>query len=114
MKTRSYALFATACALFATPCVGQDIQLAPDRYAVTVRSVDLNPATPSAARRVFRRLDAAALAVCGASEFSVRDAIEAEHRSACWRDAMARALAQVENPLLRQLYHRHTNREVLP
>jgi hypothetical protein len=52
--------------------------------------------------------------VCGASEFSVRDAIEAEHRSACWRDAMARALAQVENPLLRQLYHRHTNREVLP
>ena len=106
MKTLCYPPLVALCALLATPCTAQDKQIGPDRYAVTVRA-DLHPATPAAARRVLARIDAGALAACGVSSFSLREVVAAERRSACWRDAMAGAMAKSDNVLLLQAYHRY-------
>ena len=106
MKTLYYLPLVVACALLATPCMAREKQIGRDRYAATVHA-DLHPDTPAAARRAFPHIDAGALAVCGVSSFSLREVIAAERGSACWRDAMAGAMAQIDNPLLLQAWHRH-------
>lgn len=114
MKRLHSTLTATACALLATPCNAQETQLGSDRYAATVRSPNLHPTTPSAARRTLNRIDAAALAVCGVSSFSLPQVLAAERRSTCWREAMAGAMVHVDDPLLLDAYHRTTNRKAFP
>jgi len=105
MKTLCYPPLVALCALLATPCTAQEKQIGPDRYAATVRA-DLHPDTPAAARRALARIDAGALAACGVSSFSLREVVVAERRSACWRDAMAGAMAKIDNVLLLQAWHR--------
>lgn len=76
--------------------------------SVALHGVDLNPASPSAARRLLRRIDAAALDVCGGSAFSLREAKDAIEASSCWKDAVADAVRQSRSPLLADaLEHRH-------
>ena len=106
MKTLCYPPLVAICALLAVPCTAHEKQIGPDRYAATVRA-DLHPDTPAAARRALARIDAGALAVCGVSSFSLREVIAAARGSACWRDAMAGAMAQIDNPLLLRSWHRH-------
>ena len=96
---------ALACAIIATPAA-QEAQIGPDRYAVIVRNADLHPATPAAARRTLVRFEAAALVVCGGSDFSVSAMKLAVQHSPCWRDSMAGTMARIDDPLLLQAYHR--------
>lgn len=49
------------------------------------------------------RLEAATLQACGASEFSLREVRLAVRRSACFRDNLRRATAQVNAPALAAL-----------
>ena len=99
---------AALCAAIATPATAQEARIGADRYTVTLHRAELHPATPGAARRTLARIEAAALDVCGASQFSLRDVKRAVRYSACWRDAVAGTMARIDDPLLLQAYHRHS------
>jgi UrcA family protein len=98
---------AALCAAIAMPATAQEAKIGPDRYAVTLYRAQLHPATPGAARRTLGRIEAAALDVCGASPFSLREMKQAVRDSTCWRDAMAGTMARIDDPLLLQAYHHH-------
>lgn len=99
---------AALCAAIAMPATAQEARIGPDRYAVTLHRARRHPATPRAARRTLARIEAAALAVCGASPFSLREVKQAVRDSPCWRDAVAGTMAGIDDPLLLQAYHPHT------
>jgi UrcA family protein len=99
---------AALCAAIAMPATAREAKVGADRYAVTLHRAQLHPATPDAARQTIARIEAAALDVCGASPFSLREMKQAVRDSACWRDAVAGTMAQIDDPLLLQAYHRHT------
>lgn len=107
MKTRLYQSLA-AIALsgtIATPGAAQD-RIGSDSYAVTLHGADLHPASAEKGRRMLVRIENAALLVCGASPFSLREIKLAVRDSDCWRTSMAETVAQIDAPLLTQAYHR--------
>ncbi|HEY2048341.1 MAG TPA: UrcA family protein [Caulobacteraceae bacterium] len=61
-------------------------------------------ATPRAAQNLLARLGDAALEACGAYPGSVRDYRMAVSRSACYRDKLDKAVAQVDSPMLSKVY----------
>ncbi|MBW8812471.1 MAG: UrcA family protein [Caulobacterales bacterium] len=92
-------LIATAAALavLAGPAAAlADGPAATSSRAVSASGLDLSRATD--ANVMAMRLDRAALSVCGASEFSARDVQTDVRRSACYRDAMDRALSALSAP----------------
>lgn len=95
--------FTAAVAAFANPAQAQD-RIGTDRYAVVVK-VAAHPATPRAARRTLARIERAALAVCGASSFSLREVRMSVRDSACWHSSVAEAVASAGDPLLSAAYH---------
>ena len=98
---------AVLCAAITIPAAAQERRIGPDRYAATVHRAELHPATPAAARRTLARIEAAALAVCGASSFSLSEVKLAIRTSACWRDSVADTMARIDDPLLLDAYHHH-------
>jgi len=102
MKTLTLS-FAAAVAAFASPAQAQD-QIGPDRYAIVVKAA-AHPATPRVARRTLARIEQAALAVCGASSFSLREMRMSVRDTACWRGSVAGAVARAGDPLLSAAYH---------
>lgn len=72
--------------------------------AVAVPSGDLDLSRTSDAMTMFRRLDRAAAATCGASRFSARDYQAAVRRTACYRDAMDPAVASLNAPAVNDIY----------
>ncbi|WP_067734365.1 UrcA family protein [Novosphingobium naphthalenivorans] len=103
----SPATFGAAVAVLglavAAPAAAQD-RIGVNRYAVTLQPVDRHPATPEAARRTLARIGKAALAVCGASPFSLREVTWSVRHSACWRDSVADAVTRIDDPLLTAAY----------
>lgn len=69
-----------------------------------VRSHDLDLAQARDAQLMLRRLDKAALEVCGASIVSVADQQRAVRRSVCYRQAMEGAVAALRAPVVMDLY----------
>jgi UrcA family protein len=102
----TYRPMFTLLALFtlAAPVAAQQSEGGADRNAIMLTHIDRHPATPAAARKSLARIDRAALEVCGASGGSLREMKDATHRSACWREAMADAVAQIDDPLLTAAY----------
>jgi UrcA family protein len=102
----TYRPMFTLLALFtlAAPVAAQRRESDADRPAIMLTHIDRHPATPAAARKSLARIDRAALEVCGAFGSSLREVKDATHRSACWRDAMADAVAQIDDPLLTAAY----------
>lgn len=96
-----------ALAFFAAPCLAQAVQIGPDRYAVTLRRADVGSEIPAAARRTLSRIEAAAMAVCGAPESSLSVVRNAVRRSSCWRESVAKAVDGINKPLLLQAWHDH-------
>jgi UrcA family protein len=95
MKTILLGALALALALPAAASAGQ---------MVAVRTDDLSLSRPADAQRLLRRLDRAALDVCGASIVSVREMQAATRASDCYAQAMAQAVAQVGSPTVSDLY----------
>jgi UrcA family protein len=56
--------------------------------------------SPAAARRLLRRIGAAALESCDASSFSLAEFKTATVASRCWRDAVDDAVRRIDDPLL--------------
>jgi len=80
--------------------IGVTLAQAEDAPTVTLHHLDRAPATPAAAARLYRQLDRAALAVCGGGDHAFAEVNRSTRLSACWRDAMRQALAQVNSPRL--------------
>ena len=74
-------------------------QTAAEARTVTVR-VHPAPATPAGARAERRRIETAAMEVCGASPTSLREQRLAVRNSACYRQALDGALRQIDNPAI--------------
>ena len=72
--------------------------------AVAVKYSDLDLSTRHGSVVMLGRLHVAALNACGASESSVPDYRWAIERSACYRQSMDRAVADVGMPMVAQLY----------
>ena len=71
---------------------------APAGYgAAVVRVGDLDLGRPADVERLQRRLETAALEVCGAHAGSVRMVKQAVARSDCYREALAQASVQVRS-----------------
>jgi len=68
---------------------------APDDGTAHVIVHRIAPATPAAARQVRRRIESAVLQVCGGGDGSLAEVNRTVRASACWRDAVAGALAHV-------------------
>ena len=102
MKTLTLS-FAAAVAAFAYPSQAQD-RIGPDRYVVLVKAA-VHPVTLRAARHTLARIERAALAVCGASSFSLREVRMSVRDSACWHSSVAEAVASAGDPLLSAGYH---------
>lgn len=102
MKTLTLS-FAGAVAALVSPVKAQD-RIGPDRYAVVVKGA-AHPATPRIARHTLARIERAALAVCGASSFSLREMRMSVRDSACWHSSVAEAVASAGDPLLSAAYH---------
>lgn len=73
---------------------------------IIVRKINKVPATEAEARIVLRRLGNAALEVCGADTHSLAVVKAMVRHSHCWKQSMARAVAQVESPILLALFRR--------
>ena len=109
MKTQEFLIsLAIGSGIMTTPCFARVRQIGPDRYAMAVRHADRPVTTYAAARQVVSRIDSAALEVCGVSSSSLRDVRLATRRSPCWRDAMAGAMARVDDPMVRDAYRQRT------
>jgi len=73
--------------------------------SVTLRHVDLHPATAAIARRTMRRIDEAALSVCGADGALV-EAKREIRAGPCWQEAAGNAARHSGDPLLAQAFAR--------
>lgn len=100
----NYSAITLALVALGAPVVGQEIAIGRDRYAITLSRSDLQPATPAQARQARARIEAAAMVVCGASGTSLVELKRAIRRSACWRDSVADARRQIDDPLLAQAW----------
>ena len=109
MTRRSIRMLAgaglSASILLATP-------LRADPVSITVRHINLHPATPGEAMHAFLKIDEAALRVCGASPFSLAEAKMAMRASPCWQEAAGAAARQSGNALLAQAFDRFVRRSV--
>jgi len=77
------------------PVASAHAQPAPDGETARVIVHSGAPTTPAAARAIRRRIERAALTVCGGGDTSLAEVNRTVRASACWRDAVAGALAQV-------------------
>lgn len=97
-------IFALAFIAVAQPVAAQEIQTGRDRYAVTLHQFDWHPSTPAVAQRAVARIDRAAMAVCGAPRFGLRELERGVGRSSCLRDSLAEVRRQIDDPLLLQAW----------
>lgn len=104
---QTYFLIALFLSASSGSLMAQDSKVGPDRYAVTLAGADLPSATSAIARRSLRRIDRAAMLVCGASEGDLREVTSAIRASACWHDAVDDAVRRIDTPLLSQAWHGH-------
>jgi UrcA family protein len=99
MKTNMICL-AFALASFAAPALAGESDAALEAVRVSYRDLDLTKAHDSAV--MMDRLREAALQACGASRASLMEFRWATRRSACYKESLARAVADLHAPLLGQ------------
>lgn len=84
---------ALALALIAAPSFAATSANLPQ---ASVRISDLNLSSPADQARLQKRVETAALAVCGASRDSVRIVKWAVERSACYKETLAQASSSAQ------------------
>lgn len=100
---RALCLLATLAVVAAgVPAAGAAEDEAPARLTVRFATADLRD--QPAARRLLARIGDAALDVCGASPFSLPELQRLVRASACWHDAVARAVTGIHAPQLAAAY----------
>lgn len=104
MKT--FVLAAAAAVLFAAPLTVSAQTANGEPTAVAVSHSDLDLSDPTQAGVMLDRIGRAALQACGASDTSVSEYQAAVRATACYQEGVREAVAQVNAPVLTQLYHR--------
>ena len=105
MKNMMICAFALAMAV---PAASQAASAGDSNATSVAASVrGLNLTQPADAVVMLRRLDTAALEACGASKFSLREYRDAVRQSACYRDGMSRAVADLGSPTVNAAYREH-------
>ena len=99
------AVIAGAGSAFAQgePAAARSVFESPTAVAVKYGDLDLNTRHGSVV--MLNRLHVAALNACGANEFSFAEVRRAVAQSACFENSMTRAVADVDAPLVTQLYN---------
>lgn len=100
-----FLIAAAVAAAIASPAAARAVETDASMttsVAVSTAGLDLNRA--GHARLMLGRLDRAAAETCGVSTFSAREYQAAVRRTACYRDAMDRAVASVDAPAVSTLY----------
>lgn len=82
----------------AAPSAGGGTADSPVTVRIPFRKADTD--SPASARRLFGRIDEAAMEVCGASPFSFAEVRRTVRQSDCWRRSVSAAVAQVDDPSL--------------
>jgi UrcA family protein len=93
---RLIAVTAALAALAGPAAALADGAVVTSSRAVSTAGLDLSRSSDAGV--MATRLDRAALSVCGASEFSARDVQADVRRSACYHEAMDRALSALSAP----------------
>ncbi|MGR4866802.1 UrcA family protein [Caulobacter sp. LARHSG274] len=93
MKT----LIAATAALLLLAGAGAASAAASETASVAVRTDRLDPSNPRDAERIMKRIDTAALEVCGAYRGSFVELKRVVAASDCHRDAVANAVAQLKS-----------------
>jgi UrcA family protein len=76
-----------------------------EQQVVTLHNIHIHPATPAAADRTIRKIDEAALNVCGATG-ALAEVKVAMRAGDCWKEAAGNAVRQSGDPLLAQAFAR--------
>lgn len=97
--------FATAFSLAAAPAPAH-AEPARQPVSVEVDYSDLSASTPAGAKVLLSRIKRAAHKACGGSPGFAHLALQM-HRRACERDALARAAASVDEPMVSALLQRN-------
>jgi UrcA family protein len=92
--------------VLAIPMVGHAASPADVRTSVKVSLYGFDPSRPDGAAAVLRRLDSAAMEVCGAPIGSLREYRLAVRHSDCHAASLDRAVAQLDDPAVTALYDR--------
>lgn len=100
-------MFCALALALAVPAASQAASADSATVSIPVRVGGLNLTQPADAAVMIRRLETAALEACGASKFSLREYQQAVRESACYRDGMNSAVAQLGSPTVNALYHDH-------
>lgn len=75
-----------------------------------VRFADLDLGSPAGAARMLRRIEKAALEVCGAVPQSLTPLKQAIRRSPCFADAVANAVGRLRAPVVSLIHEGQTRR----
>ena len=105
--TRMRALLLVGCVLGIGSGMAHAASPVGDVQSVTVKFSDLNLATDAGADMLYRRIAAAARAVC--PDPNIRDLRAFASNEACRSEAIARAVRDVSSPRLAAVYSAHTN-----
>ena len=96
----------TASAVLTIPTVQAQEKIGPDQHAIILTNVNVHPATVREARKTLDRIKAAALNLCGAPHGSSTYMRRAVMKSECFKDSLADAVRQIDDPLINQLHQR--------
>lgn len=94
-----------AMAVLTIPGAHAEEQIGPNRYAMTLRNVNVHPGSAEEARKTLSRIEGAALSLCGAPHGSSSILKRAVMKSDCFKDSVAEAVRKIDNPLINRLHH---------
>jgi UrcA family protein len=97
MTRHFFAVVGLAAILVTSAAFPPAAQASEETQSITLR-VDPHPAKPNQARAERRRIETAAMEVCGASPSSLRELQLAVRHSDCYRKALDGALRQIGDP----------------
>jgi len=97
-------VLAAPLGLATIPVVHAEEQIGPDRYAMTLKDVNVRPKSPEEARKTLSRIEGAALALCGAPRGSSSYLKRSVMKSACFKESVADAVRKIDNPLINRLH----------
>lgn len=100
------AVLISTLVVVATPTKANEVQIGHNIFAVSLNDFDAHPATLAAAMRGVIEIEKAAMVACGASGSDLLEIRRALRRSDCWRESMADARNQIDDPLLIQAWQR--------
>lgn len=97
-------VLAATFGLATIPVVHAEEQIGPDRYAMTLKDLNVRPKSPAEARKTLSRIEGAALALCGAPHGSSSYLKRAVMKSECFKESVADAVRKIDNPLINRLH----------